>query len=92
MLQMKQRFFNMNDLPVFNDAHAQKTLFYESQHSAGAVWCLKPGQSLPCHTHQNADDVWIVLQGKGTFFTNDGVKKRFKLAIFLFLFQVMHMG
>ena len=34
------------------------------------MWCLKPGQSLPCHTHKNADDVWIVLQGEGTFITN----------------------
>lgn len=70
MINTKNRFFNIKDLPSFSEEAAKKTTFYQSQISAGAMWCLKPGQSLPCHTHKNADDVWIVLQGEGTFITN----------------------
>ncbi|MFW2434944.1 cupin domain-containing protein [Staphylococcus cohnii] len=29
-------------------------------------------------THKDADDVWIVLQGEGTFFTNDNEQKPIK--------------
>ncbi|HJG67498.1 MAG TPA: cupin domain-containing protein, partial [Staphylococcus ureilyticus] len=65
MSQTSNRFFKINELQHFSDDAAKKTIFYETRHSAGAVWCLKPGQSLPCHTHKDADDVWIVLQGEG---------------------------
>lgn len=78
MSQASNRFFKINELQHFSDDAAKKTIFYETRHSAGAVWCLKPGQSLPCHTHKDADDVWIVLQGEGTFFTNDNEQKPIK--------------
>lgn len=78
MVDTHQRFFNMKDLPRFSEEAAQKTVFYQSEHSAGAVWCMKPGQSLQCHTHQNADDVWIVTQGEGTFYTNGGQERTIK--------------
>ena len=78
MPQTSNRFFKINELQHFSDDTAKKTIFYETRHSAGAVWCLKPGQSLPCHTHKDADDVWIVLQGEGTFFTNDNEQKPIK--------------
>ncbi|MDR5650285.1 hypothetical protein [Staphylococcus nepalensis] len=91
MLHTSNRFFKINDLQHFSDEAAKKTIFYESTHSAGAVWCLKPGQTLPCHTHKDADDVWIVLQGKGTFSQTIIIKKPSKQVIYLYHFQAMPM-
>ncbi|HEC2152316.1 cupin domain-containing protein [Staphylococcus delphini] len=78
MSQANQRFFKMKELESFSDEAAKKTIFYQSEHSAGAIWCLKPGQTLPCHTHKNADDVWIAIKGEGTFYTNNHEKKTIK--------------
>ena len=30
---------------------------------------IKPGQTLRIHRHHNSDDIWIVLQGEGVFYS-----------------------
>jgi len=30
---------------------------------------IKPGQALQKHRHRNSDDIWIVLQGEGMFYS-----------------------
>lgn len=69
---MKQRLFKIKDVSNFCDKAGKKTIFYETEKTAGALWCLKPGQSVFTHAHMTSDDLWIVINGTGTFFPEPG--------------------
>ncbi|MHC5268556.1 cupin domain-containing protein [Enterococcus sp. LJL98] len=69
---MLNRLFKLKDLAQFDPVQGKKNIFYETERTAGAVWCLEPGQVLPTHTHAAADDLWICLQGEGTFYPGEG--------------------
>lgn len=71
----EQRFFKLKDVVSFDESqpkNGKKTIFFETDHIAGAVWCLKPGQETFTHTHSTSDDIWICVQGKGTFYPEVG--------------------
>ncbi|MDO5376369.1 cupin domain-containing protein [Staphylococcus rostri] len=71
----RERYFKLDTLHQYCDFEAKKNIFYQSKQSAGAVWCIRPGQFLKAHKHADADDVWIVLEGEGEFTTNNGEKR-----------------
>lgn len=58
----------MNLVKKEDDEKAVKTPFYQTDSTGGSVWVIKPGQTLQKHCHNNSDDVWIILQGSGTFY------------------------
>ncbi|GGI65400.1 cupin domain-containing protein [Enterococcus alcedinis] len=66
--KMNERLFNINQVAQFDPEKGKKTIFYETDKTAGAVWCLEPGQEIPKHAHSGADDLWICIQGTGTFY------------------------
>lgn len=70
--KMNERLFKIGDLAQFDSQQAKKTIFYETDKTAGAVWCLEPGQEIPNHAHAEADDLWICVQGTGTFYPGNG--------------------
>ncbi|WP_438731258.1 cupin domain-containing protein [Enterococcus sp. DIV1314a] len=69
---MIQRLFKMSEIAQFDHKQGKKNLFYETDQTAGAVWCLEPGQEIPTHAHAKADDLWICIQGTGTFYPAQG--------------------
>ncbi|MEF8785886.1 MAG: cupin domain-containing protein, partial [Haloarculaceae archaeon] len=40
---------------------------FETERMFSDVYCFEPGQSQTPHTHENADKVYYVLDGEGTF-------------------------
>lgn len=68
----KNRIFKLDDLAKFDPNQGKKNLFYETEKTAGAVWCLEPGQEIVRHSHTTSDDLWICLQGTGTFYPGKG--------------------
>ena len=67
----EQRSYGL-DAFTLGGAQATKTPFYQTESTAGAVWVLKPGQTLPKHRHPGSDDIWVVLQGEGVFYPQPG--------------------
>ena len=64
---MKDRLFKISDYAKESDSAAVKTVIKDTDKSCTVVWVVKPGQSVNCHKHPNADDVWVVLEGEGEF-------------------------
>ena len=64
---MEERFFKIEDYAKESDSAALKTVIKDTDKSCTVVWVVKPGQSVKCHKHPNADDVWVVLEGEGDF-------------------------
>ncbi|MGX2945143.1 cupin domain-containing protein [Enterococcus alishanensis] len=69
--KLEGRIFKLDEIAKFDEAAAKKNFFYETERTAGAIWCLHPGQELVEHSHKAADDLWICLRGKGTFYPGD---------------------
>lgn len=73
LIEMKRedyndRIFHCPDIQKFNEEEATKTTFYETDFTVGAVWTMLPGQTLPIHSHEKADDIWIVLEGTAEYY------------------------
>jgi quercetin dioxygenase-like cupin family protein len=65
---MSERVFEIDKIAKFDPNEAQKNYFYETDKTVGAVWCLEPGQELYLHSHSNVDDIWVCMEGEGTYF------------------------
>jgi quercetin dioxygenase-like cupin family protein len=63
-----ERVFEIDKIAKFDPNEAQKNYFYETDKTVGAVWCLEPGQELYLHSHSNVDDIWVCMEGEGTYF------------------------
>lgn len=72
--ELKDRIFHQPDIQEFREEEATKVTFYETEHTVGAIWTMLPGQTLPIHSHENADDVWIVLEGTAEYYPETGQK------------------
>jgi quercetin dioxygenase-like cupin family protein len=72
--KIEERLFKLEDIVSFDPSAGKKTIFYETGCMAGAVWCLEPGQKVPNHSHSTSDDIWICVQGTGTFYPGFGEK------------------
>lgn len=66
---MKNKFIKINGLLSNNE---KKTMLYESENSNTAVLNIEPGDQVQPHYHPNADDVWVVFQGKGEYLAGKG--------------------
>lgn len=75
---LQERIFHWPEMQVFREEAATKRILYETPNTVGAVWCMKPGQSLPIHSHDCADDIWIVIEGKADFYPECGEKVTIK--------------
>ena len=69
---MEQRIFKVSDFEKEDKDLAVKTIIQSSESSNTVVWVVKPGQSVKCHMHDNADDIWYVLEGTGLFHSEVG--------------------
>ncbi|MFJ5624730.1 cupin domain-containing protein [Peribacillus loiseleuriae] len=65
---MAERVFEIDKIAKFDPNEAQKNYFYETDKTVGAIWCLEPGQELYLHSHSNVDDIWVCMEGEGTYF------------------------
>ncbi|WP_320164040.1 cupin domain-containing protein [uncultured Trichococcus sp.] len=70
--QINKRLFKLDEVVQFDPDAGKKTIFYETEKMALAVWCLEPGQKVVNHSHSNADDIWICTEGTGTFYPGYG--------------------
>ncbi len=68
----KTKIFQIRPTSSFRQRKRKKTIFYETEKTAGAVWCLEPGQEIFKHAHSTSDDLWICIQGTGTFYPGNG--------------------
>ncbi|EOH93603.1 cupin domain-containing protein [Enterococcus pallens] len=66
--KIEERLFKISELACFDPNEGKKSFFYETDKTAGALWCLEPGQSVFKHSHTTSDDLWICVQGTGTFY------------------------
>ena len=64
---MENRIFKISDYAKEDPNAALKTVIKDTDKSCTVVWVVKPGQSVKCHKHPNADDIWVVLEGEGKF-------------------------
>ena len=55
---MDERVYDILEFAI-EGKEAVKTVFYSTDSTSGSVWCVKPGQEVACHTHNNSDDIWI---------------------------------
>lgn len=69
---LPDRIFKLDQVIQFDSQAAKKNFFYETTRTAGAIWCLNPGQELVEHSHKAADDLWVCLQGSATFYPGNG--------------------
>ena len=69
---LKNRIFLWPDIQEFREEEATKRIFYETPNSVGAVWCMHPGQTLLIHSHEKADDIWIVIEGTADYYPECG--------------------
>ena len=69
---LKKRFFKIEEVAQFDPNQGKKNTFYETDKTAGAIWCLEPGQEIFKHAHTTSDDLWICIQGKGIFYPESG--------------------
>lgn len=67
-LKEQKRLFHWPELQELREEEAKKTMLYETPYTIGAIWAMKPGHELPIHSHENADDIWIVMEGKAEFY------------------------
>ncbi len=66
----------MNPKDVFAEARfalekMQKINLYETPNFFCDVYCLEPGQEQKPHGHEDADKIYYVLDGRGTFLVGD---------------------
>lgn len=71
---LSDRIFSCYEFMKFRDEEATKTMFYQTELSVGSVWTMLPGQTLPIHSHEKADDIWIVLEGEAEYYPECGQK------------------
>ncbi|MGK0605252.1 cupin domain-containing protein [Enterococcus gilvus] len=69
---IEERLFKVENVACFDPKEGKKSFFYETDKTAGALWCLEPGQTVFNHSHTTSDDLWICIQGKGTFYPGYG--------------------
>ncbi len=56
---------NIAEARRFNPDKMQKVGLFASDRFFCDIYCLEPGQSQKVHSHDNADKVYIVLEGEG---------------------------
>lgn len=56
----------------FSDGGANKVNVFTGEHLTADTYYFNPGQVLAYHRHPAGDQAFVVLQGEGTFFLDNG--------------------
>lgn len=56
---------------LFAPEKMQKINLYETPNFFCDIYCLEPGQAQKPHSHEGADKIYFVLQGRGLFLIGD---------------------
>lgn len=62
------KFYEITDYAIKDDEKALRTVFYSTDATSGSVWVIQPGQTLAKHSHNNSDDIWVIIKGEGIFY------------------------
>lgn len=62
---------DVSGLARFASDKMQKVNLYETQNFFCDIYCLEPGQEQKPHTHSDADKIYFVISGCGTFLIGD---------------------
>ena len=65
------RYFDVATYKEFSLQKMIKVNLFDTEHFFCDLYCLKIGQSQKPHTHQGADKIYYILEGKGTFLIGD---------------------
>ena len=71
---MDKRVYKISEIALGDDTAAKKTPIYSTECTSGVVWVVKPNQEIPSHMHTTSDDIWVCIQGCGTFYPEKGEK------------------
>jgi len=69
---MKDRFFKVADYIAKTGEDATKHILHENERSNSVIWVVPPGKEVVAHYHPETDDTWVILQGKGDYYTAKG--------------------
>jgi len=69
---MSNRIFNVDEFVRFSDKAAVVKEIVVTDHSRIAVWCVRPGQKVPVHTHPSGQDTWVMMRGELTYLMGNG--------------------
>ncbi len=58
---------NIGEARRWSAEKMQKVGLFASDRFFCDIYCLEPGQSQKAHSHENADKVYVVLEGQGRF-------------------------
>lgn len=61
------KFFDVFGKQEFSTEKMKKVSLFDTANLFCDLYCLRPGQSQKPHTHQGADKIYFVLQGRGLF-------------------------
>ena len=68
------RTVSLREPRKFSPDRMQKVGLFETDHCFSDLYCFEPGQVQQLHSHEGADKIYVVLEGKGTF-TVDGERQ-----------------
>jgi len=60
-------YFDVTTHKEFSSGKMTKVKLFDTENLFCDLYCLKNGQSQKPHTHQGADKIYYVLEGRGTF-------------------------
>lgn len=67
-------FLNWRDFEGINPEKFFKATMWQGEHVMIGLNCLEPGQVQSVHAHSNADKLYFVLAGQGSFTVGDEEK------------------
>ncbi|SRR6266498_3543895 len=70
-----EHFFDWRELVGFQPEKFYKTTLWQGQHVMVGLNCLEPGQTQQLHAHSDADKMYFVLEGRGSFTVADETKE-----------------
>jgi mannose-6-phosphate isomerase-like protein (cupin superfamily) len=62
---------NLDEKRRWSEEKMQKVGLFATHRGFADVYCFEPGQFQKIHNHQNADKIYIVLEGEGRFVMGD---------------------
>ncbi|MDW7673870.1 MAG: cupin domain-containing protein [Bacillota bacterium] len=77
---MSNRFFTISEIlaGIQEKDKAIKTIFHENERTNGVLWYVPPGEEIPAHYHPETDDIWVVLEGEGEYYLENGKSHQIK--------------
>ena len=73
------RILSSTDFFEPTDDEPVRSIVTRSKDSVVVAWYIKQGQKIPLHIHPQGQDTWIILAGKGHYYTdNKGTSKPIK--------------